>query len=261
MPNRKILWAIGGGLGTAALGGSLALLLFFQPRWLFRLVLQVAPGAVFFQPWPTDSPQGPIALTIDDGPDPNTTPEILAVLAEHDVQATFFVIGERAQAHPELIDAMVQQGHELGNHLMRDEPSIQQPLGDFEQDLLAADAILRDGLARTADDPAMSVPPPRWLRPAGGFYSSAMVAIAAQHGYRTVLGSIFPYDTHIPWSAFAQRQILANLRPGEIIVLHDSYRDGRSGHWGRRTAQTLAVVVPEIQRRGYTLVTLSELSP
>ncbi len=259
MPNRKMLWAIGGGLGVAALVGSLALA-FFQPRWLFRAVLRVAPGAVFFQPWPADAPQQPIALTIDDGPDPDTTPKILAVLAEHDAQATFFVIGERAEAHPELIDAMVEQGHELGNHLMRDEPSIQQPIEEYEQDLLAADAILRDGLAR-AVDPAESVPSPRWLRPAGGFYSQDMVAIATRHGYRTVLGSIFPYDTHLPWSAFAQRQILANLQPGEIIVLHDSYRDGQSGYWGQRTAQTLAAVVPEIQQRGYTLVTLSELSP
>lgn len=259
MPNRKLLWAIGGGLGVAALVGSLALL-FFQPRWLFRLVQQVAPGAVFFQPWPTDSLQQPIALTIDDGPDPTTTPKILAVLAEHEAQATFFVIGERAAAHPELIDAMVEQGHELGNHLMRDEPSIQQSLEAFEQDLLAAEAILRDGLARSANS-AGSATSPGWLRPAGGFYSQERVAIAARHGYRTVLGSIFPYDTHIPWSTFAQGQILANLRPGEIIVLHDSYRDGQSGYWGQRTAQTLAAVIPKIQQRGYTLVTLSELIP
>jgi peptidoglycan/xylan/chitin deacetylase (PgdA/CDA1 family) len=93
----------------------------------------------------------------------------------------------------------------------------------------------------------------RWMRPASGWYSSAMVAIAKTHGYRMALGSVFPYDTHIPSACFARHHIEINVRPGAIIVLHD----GRDR--GQRTAEVLQRLLPSLRARGYQVVTLSEL--
>jgi peptidoglycan/xylan/chitin deacetylase (PgdA/CDA1 family) len=62
-----------------------------------------------------------VALTIDDGPDPTTTPQLLRVLRSHGARATFFLLGERAQRRPDLVRRIVADGHEVANHLMREE--------------------------------------------------------------------------------------------------------------------------------------------
>ena len=87
-----------------------------------------------------------------------------------------------------------------------------------------------------------------------GWYDAEMVAIAQKHGYRTALGDIFPYDTHISSICFFQQQIKHNVRPGSIIVLHDGTTTR-----GQRTAETLQRLLPQLQQQGYRIVTLSEL--
>lgn len=193
------------------------------------------PGAVYF----VETAENMLALTIDDGPDAVTTPKILEVLQQYQARATFFLISDRVEGNEAIVRQIVEQGHELGNHLTRDEASIK--LKNFGNDLLEADAILS------------KFAPLRWLRPGQGLYNSSMVKVAHQHGYRIALGSIFPYDTTIPVSWFATQQILCNARPGAIIILHDSHA------WGKRTAETLSAVLPELNNRGYQVVTLSKL--
>jgi len=105
-----------------------------------------------------------------------------------------------------------------------------------------ADGVLRGAGAR-----------PRWARPGGGWYTAAMVAVMHRHGYRCALGSVYPYDPAIPWPPYAAWFILRNVRPGAIIILHEG--NGR----GPRTERVLATVLPELRRRGYRVVTLSEL--
>ncbi|NJM58021.1 MAG: polysaccharide deacetylase family protein [Synechococcales cyanobacterium RU_4_20] len=214
-------------------------ILFFQPRWLLAGFTRVNPGALFFVQ--TDQPF--IALTIDDGPWEGTTSLILAVLAEYDAQATFFVIGDRLPGQQALLDRMIAEGHELGNHLSHDEASAKLSPSEFESDLLTTGAAL----AAHAQ--------PRWLRPGMGWYTPQMIAIAQKHNYRVVLGDIFPYDTHIPSSVFAQQHILWNARPGSVIVLHDGINNR-----GQRTVATLRRILPQLQQRGYRIVTLSALA-
>jgi peptidoglycan/xylan/chitin deacetylase (PgdA/CDA1 family) len=74
-----------------------------------------------------------------------------------------------------------------------------------------------------------------------------------KRGYRCVLGSVYPFDTVIPSSLFATNFILWNVKPGAIIILHDR------GKRGKRTIQTLKRILPELNRRGYNVVTLTEL--
>jgi peptidoglycan/xylan/chitin deacetylase (PgdA/CDA1 family) len=212
-------------------------ILWTAPQWLIQKVARWYPGCLYQVP--TEAPL--VALTIDDGPDPASTPLILTELRRQDARATFFLITDRLRGHEPLMRRLVGEGHELGNHFTQDRPSIRLSLPAFEADLLQAH---RD-LAPWGH--------PVWARPGSGWYSQAMIGVLQRHGYRCVLGSVYPFDAAIPSVAWATRYILRNVRPGAIVVLHDG------GSRGRRTARVLAGVLPELRRRGYRVVSLSEL--
>jgi peptidoglycan/xylan/chitin deacetylase (PgdA/CDA1 family) len=215
---------IGAGLWTA-------------PRWLVPRIAARSPGCLYSVP----TAQRTVALTFDDGPDRAHTREILDVLAANDTRATFFLISERVTGNEALVSAIVGEGHELGNHLTRDEPSIRLAPDAFEAAARDAGAVL----ARFA--------PVRWLRPGSGWYDAAMLATIERLGYRCALGSVYPYDPHIRSARVASAYILANVRPGAVIVLHEG------GARGPRTVETLRRVLPVLRARGYGVVTLSEV--
>ena len=93
----------------------------------------------------------------------------------------------------------------------------------------------------------------RWFRPGSGWFNTDMLSIVHQHDYRCALGSVYPFDPQIPSARFAARYVLANVRPGSIIVLHDY------GTRGERTLIALSTILPELRDRGWRVVTLSEL--
>ncbi len=215
-----------------------AITLWMAPHWLVPYVAKQFPGCLYEVE--TDVPA--VALTIDDGPDPATTPDLLRELREHGTHATFFLISSHVAGADSMVGAMVAEGHEIGNHLTRDEPSIGLAPEAF------ASALTEAG--RTLSQFA----PVRWVRPGGGRYSRKMVTTMERHGYRCALGSVYPYDAAMPSSGFTSAFLLAHARPGAIIVLHD--RGGR----GRRTVDALHRALPALQRRGLRVVTLSELA-
>jgi peptidoglycan/xylan/chitin deacetylase (PgdA/CDA1 family) len=126
---------------------------------------------------------------------------------------------------------------------MRDRPAILMDPEELGRDLSQSHALLAP------------YAPVRWARPGAGWYSRETIAAMSRKGYACVLGSVYPYDATIPSSAFASRYILRNVRPGAVVVLHDG------GARGRRTVRTLRIVLPELRRRGYRVVTLSDLAP
>ncbi|MDJ0633980.1 MAG: chitin deacetylase family protein [Xenococcaceae cyanobacterium MO_188.B29] len=212
-------------------------LLVYQPRWLLLLLTKIAPGVVYY----ADLEEPIIALTIDDGIDSIFTPQILELLDRYQARATFFLISSTIPGNESIVRSIVSSGHEIGNHLTKDEPSIKLSSTEFESSLVEAERILAQ------------FSPLKWLRPGGGWYNSTMIDIANQYNYRVALGSIFPYDTHIPFSWFASWQILTNVHPGAIIVLHDG------GERGEKTLSTLQTILPQLKRKGYRFVTLTEL--
>jgi peptidoglycan-N-acetylglucosamine deacetylase len=238
---------------------SIAGLTWSQPRWLWTILKPlICPNAIYF----VDTNAPLVALTIDDGPDdrpnasPRTTQQILQVLAKHDAQATFFLIGNRINADSApLVAEIVKQGHEVGNHLLNDTASRSFTLERFTAELEETERKIV-AAASTLNQP-MSM---RWLRPGGGFATTAQVEIAQQHHYQVAIGSTWPYDTIIPSSQYAASQILNNVQPGAIIVLHDRGGQAGSREWGERTVQTLEKILPELKRRGLKVVTLSELA-
>lgn len=209
-----------------------------QPQWMLHGVSQLRPGALFF----VDTEQPAIALTIDDGPHGETTEAILNVLERHGVTATFFMLSDALPGHETTLQRLINHGHELGNHMTEDEASIKLSPEQFQAKLMTADRAL-SAYGNIS-----------WFRPGMGWYSDRMLNQIEGQGYQLVLGSLFPYDTHIPSLRFAQWFVLNNLDPGDILVLHDGPQQR-----GERTAQLLEQLLPKIQERGYRIVTLSEL--
>ncbi|MGH7662689.1 MAG: hypothetical protein ACRENI_00075 [Gemmatimonadaceae bacterium] len=93
----------------------------------------------------------------------------------------------------------------------------------------------------------------RWARPGSGWHDARMIATMRRHGYRCVLGSVYPFDAELRSAGFARWYVLRYVHPGAIIILHDR------GSRAMRTARVLAEVLPALGRRGYRLVTLDEL--
>jgi peptidoglycan/xylan/chitin deacetylase (PgdA/CDA1 family) len=151
-----------------------------------------------------------LALTFDDGPDPHTTPQLLEALANHGAAATFFLIGQRAAAHPDLVRAIVDAGHELGNHLWDDNPSVR----------LSPDRFRRH-LANTARELAPFASSP-WFRPGSGWFTPRMLREAERQGYRAVLGSPWLVATTYGADASRRGKTLADRgHAGAIAVLHE----------------------------------------
>jgi peptidoglycan-N-acetylglucosamine deacetylase len=229
---RGIRLGVAGGLTLAT-----AAALWSAPQWLITHLARWYPGCLYRVP--TQAPL--LALTIDDGPDSISTPVILAELRRQQARATFFLIAERIPGQEQLVRRIASEGHELGNHFTRDRPSIRLSPRDFEADLLQADRVLaRFGAVK-------------WARPGSGWYSQTMIGTMARHGYRCALGSVYPFDATISSPGFAARYIVWHARAGAVIVLHDG------GGRGQRTVKVLREVLPELRRRGYRVVSLSEL--
>ena len=207
------------------------------PGWLIPRLARRYPGCLYQVP----THEKIVALTIDDGPDPVSTPAILDQLRRYSARTTFFIITSRLPGQSALMQRLVRDGHQLGNHFTRDRASIRLSRQEFEADLLAAHGALSPWGH------------PVWARPGSGWYSEEMVAVMRQYLYRCALGSVYPLDTAIPSVTWATQYILHHVRPGAIIILHDG------GTRGKRTARTLAAVLPELRKGGYQVVTLSEL--
>jgi peptidoglycan-N-acetylglucosamine deacetylase len=229
-----VMWLLGsvGALVFLAIG------LWTAPRWLVARIAARSPRCLYLVP----TRQRAVALTIDDGPDPAHTRDILDVLRVHDARATLFLISSRVAGNEALVAAAVAEGHELGNHLTRDEPSNRLRPDAFAAAIREADRVLgRFGTVR-------------WLRPASGWYTDVMLDTIEHEGHRCALGSIYPYDAHQPSARLSAAYVLSNVRPGAVIVLHDG------GSRGRRTVEVLRRVLPVLRARGYSVISLSELA-
>jgi peptidoglycan/xylan/chitin deacetylase (PgdA/CDA1 family) len=199
----------------------------------------VLRGRVLFAA-PTRAPR--FALTVDDGPDPSTTPALLDVLGGHGARATFFVLGERASREPELVARIVREGHELGNHTWRDEPTWRLDEPAFRASL--------DATRRTLEAHG----PLRWFRPGSGWPTDPHVAIAEEDGLRCALGSAVAIRGSGGGTPRTARWLDAVVHRGAVVVLHE-------GPGREPVAATLDALLARTSRRGLRAGTLSELLP
>jgi peptidoglycan/xylan/chitin deacetylase (PgdA/CDA1 family) len=182
-----------------------------------------------------------VALTIDDGPHPATTPELLRVLRSHGARATFFLIGERTQRHPDLVRRIVADGHELANHLMHDERSIRLPAAEFRRQL----AQVHELLAPFGDVV--------FFRPGSGWFTTRMLRDAAAQGYACALGTPLLLATEYRDSVDAGRVLARRAHPGAVIVLHEGDKSRAA------VSVTADALLVGLAQRNLGVITLSEL--
>ncbi|SFT21814.1 polysaccharide deacetylase family protein [Paenibacillus sp. BC26] len=196
--------------------------------------------------WEVPLNEKKIALTFDDGPYPEMTNDILDLLKLYNAKATFFVLGYRVKQFPELIKREIAEGHEVANHT-------------YSHAFLTkgtALATIQNEIKQTEDSLIeLTGKKPHLFRPPGGFYSDQTIQVARKLGYTTVLWSWHQdtADWRSPGVNYIVRKVLKNARNGDIVLLHD-YIPG-SIH----TVKALRIILPELARRGFTFVTVSEL--
>lgn len=205
-------------------------------EWTLRRVGGLYPSCLFR----IATQERALALTIDDAPHPAVTPGILEELRKHGAKATFFIIGAHAAAHPDLVDAIRADGHELANHLFTDRMSARLRDTEFVDELRRTDALIQ---------PCDS---PKWCRPGSGVLTTRIIRLMQENGYTAVGGTAYPVDLYTNVTVTA-RHFLRNARPGAILVLHDG---------GTRRASSIRVLsqlLPRIRAMDYRIVTLGEL--
>jgi peptidoglycan/xylan/chitin deacetylase (PgdA/CDA1 family) len=156
-----------------------------EPRWLLRSLPGAYPDVVYY--FPVDEPL--LAITIDDGPHPATTAALLDLFAEYEAHATFFFVTDNVPGNEALVERALREGHELGNHMTRDEVSARLPPEDFAAKLAASSAVLE----RYAQV--------RWFRPGSAWYNAFMLKAIEPYGYRVMEASMIPLDARIAWPA------------------------------------------------------------
>jgi peptidoglycan/xylan/chitin deacetylase (PgdA/CDA1 family) len=200
---------------------------------------------------PTDRPL--LALTFDDGPDPETTPQILDLLAAHHARATFFVIGERVVRHPALMARVVAEGHQVENHSHRHSwATAFGPVSRLVADFSSAQASVVSAGARA----------PRYFRAPIGILSPPIVEATRKLGLQLVGWSAKARDG---WASTtvssALDRLLPALQPGAILLLHDGGEQlsSRSAYRPTIAPKVLAQLLPQLEARGLQSVTLTEL--
>ncbi len=209
-----------------------------RPPLLARVAARVRPDIVFS----AATAEAAYALSLDDGPDPALTPHVLEVLARYDARASFFLIGSRARQHPGLVRRILDEGHEVANHMWRDERAARLSDQDFESSLLKTHEVLT-GLGACC----------RLMRPGSGFVRPAKVRIAGRHGYRCVLGSVYGFDPQFPSSVWTSWCVRRLLHPGAVVILHE-------GDASRRyVLPVLEALLGDGRQRGLRAWTASQL--
>ncbi len=215
--------------------------LFFAPD-PFLLWALFAPGAQglvrVFTHFVTERRE--VWLTIDDGPDPEDTPRLLDLLDRHGAKATFFVIGERAARHPELVREIARRGHEVAHH------SHTHPLGTFwcaSPRRLAAELDRGLGALRAVGAT------PRWFRPPVGIKHLLLAPALAARDLRCVGWTVRSGDCHATSAEAMAASVAARVRPGAIVLLHE----GRGVPTGVRVAG-IAHLLDSLSREGFACV-------
>ncbi len=190
-----------------------AAVVFFGPDlWvLYNLLVPSAQGLCRnFTHFQTE--RNEIWLTIDDGPDPDDTPRILDLLDQHQARVTFFLIGQRARQHPELVREIIRRGHEIAHHTHT------HPAGTFW-------CASRARLCRELDEASQVLtplgPPLRWFRPPVGIKHFLLPRALAVRGLQCVTWTIRSGDCLSRRPETVQANVIHQLHPGAILLMHE----------------------------------------
>ncbi|MDX1496408.1 MAG: polysaccharide deacetylase family protein [Salinisphaeraceae bacterium] len=241
---------------------TLALCLFFGPSWLtlglptliFLILMHdgvFRPASPWFMPVVTHGPRDgqKVALSFDDGPDVEVTPQVLDALAEYQAKASFFVIGQHVEAEPAITQRIVAEGHELGNHSYAHSRLLNfRGEQGMRAEIEKAMQVLRS---------YQPVPWPPLYRPPVGLKNPPLAKVVQTLGLKVIVWSLHSRDTRSKDPQRIADRVLAKVKPGDIILMHDGH-DLPSGS-RPTTAPALRLILAGLQARGLQVVTVSSL--
>lgn len=180
-----------------------------------------------------------VYLTFDDGPIPELTPWILDQLALYKAKATFFMVGENVLRYPEIAKRVQNEGHRIGNHTHHHLNGFKTRVSDYMQDTEHCAATLAPFLLK--EDEAIFRPPYGKISPREAF-------LLRKLGYQIVLWDVLSkdYETELP-SVEVYRNVVSNLSPGSIIVMHDNVKATRN------VKEALPEILKSVQEQGYRM--------
>jgi len=202
-------------------------------------------GRVFMD---SQTNQKVVALTFDDGPYSPYTEQILDILKDYNVPATFFVVGENVEKNPKLVRRIVNEGHQLGNHTYH------------HVDLLKSDSkTIAEEIDRTSKAiTKITNTTPHVVRPPHGFRDPVVMAIMAERGLKVVEWSVMSKDWTNPGVEVIVDRTVKKVKNGSIILLHDG--DGTASNASRiQSVEATRRIIQTLLAEGYQFVTVDEI--
>lgn len=182
-----------------------------------------------------------IAITFDDGPNPQYTPKVLKLLSDFDAKATFFCIGKNVEMHPEILKSIHDQGHLIGNHSFSHRYGIDfNKAKEWTHEIDQTDAAIAKVIGTK----------PQLFRPPYGVTTPHLAEAIKQTGHKVIGWNIRSYDTALKNPKTVLNLITKNVTPGAIILLHDNHD---------RIEVVLEQLLQFLKTQGYTTVTINEL--
>jgi peptidoglycan/xylan/chitin deacetylase (PgdA/CDA1 family) len=181
-----------------------------------------------------------VALTFDDGPHPQYTPQLLAVLGKYKVKATFFVVGKMVEQYPDLVRAEDAAGHQVGNHTYHHVNLTHIPVDEIALEWEACNGAVAAVLNKQM----------RYCRPPGGDYDRDVILAAMDNGLTTVLWTDDPGDYANPGDKKIDERVLDRMGNGGIVLLHDGVQ---------QTLDVLPQIIESLQKRGFAFQTVEEM--
>ncbi|MDD5085695.1 MAG: polysaccharide deacetylase family protein [Candidatus Omnitrophica bacterium] len=197
-----------------------------------------------------ERPDKVVAITFDDGPSPVWTPKILNELKQANIKATFFMLGMHVEKYPEIARQVAEEGHEIGNHSYDHHGLIYYTNEELETEVNRAEKVIKDA---TGVKTIYFRPPKAWV-------TDSEKNKLKEMGYKVVLWSLNSKDWVTFDNKYMIKYILNNIRPGDIILFHDSggvfSTEGGDRH---ETVLTIQRLAEKLREKGYKFVTITEL--
>lgn len=190
-----------------------------------------------------------IALTFDDGPDDLYTPQILDVLKDKKVKATFFVIGKRVEGYPKVMKRMVEEGHLIGNHTWSHPEIMKLPLEKAKEEILKTEEVLKPYYKDKKGDIMI-------FRSPYGSIDPEKVEFIADMGYKIISWNVDSLDWKGLSADEVKTNILENVINGSIILQHSA---GGIGEDLSGTVKALPEIIDVLKEDGFEFVTIDEL--